>query len=66
MLKIDGKKMEVTMAQKNMSLSDLSKQAGLSRQTLYKVRMGRNARVTTVGGIAKALGIDPTEIIKEH
>lgn len=37
---------------------------GLSPQTLTRIRKGTDVKPVTVGKIAKALGVDPAEIIE--
>lgn len=64
-MRIDNVKLDLWLARQQKSLIDL-RSAGISPQTLTKVRRGEAVKPKTVGGIAAALGVDPTEIIKEE
>lgn len=64
-MKADRKKLELAMARKCMSTEDLTKAAALPRPTVNNVVTGRSVRPGTLGRIAKALGVDPADIIKE-
>ena len=56
-------KLEVALARVEMPLSGLRK--WVSPQTIRKVRRGESIQPRTVGRIAKALGVDPADLIKE-
>lgn len=60
-MKIDKGKLDIILAKKCMSLTDL--RGKLSAGTLTRIR---SAEVTTktVGKLAAALGVDPAEIIE--
>ena len=60
-MKVNCQKLDVILARKCLSLADLSPE--LSKATLQKVRDGKGVRTKTVGKLAKALGVDVTEII---
>lgn len=62
-MKVDNSKLEMELARKCVTLSDL-RGNGLSPQTLTRIRKGTDVKPVTVGKIAKALGVDPAEIIK--
>lgn len=62
-MKINGKKLEMELARNCKNLSSL-RGDGLSPQTLTRVMNGRDVKPVTVGKIAKALGVDPVEIIE--
>ena len=62
-MKIDQYKLELYMASKCMSVIKLAKAAGISRETVYGIRKGENAKPETVGKIAKALDVDPTFLL---
>lgn len=64
-MRIDNVKLDLWLARQQKSLIDL-RSSGISPQTLTKVRRGEAVKPKTVGGIAAALGVDPTEIIKEE
>lgn len=60
-MKIDSRKLEIALAKQCMSLTDLRKL--FSPATLTSIRAERDVRTKTVGKLAKALGVDVTEII---
>lgn len=64
-MKADRKKLELAMAQACMNTKDVQKKAGIPRPTLNNVISGRNIRPGTIGKVAKALGVDVTEILEE-
>lgn len=49
-----------------MNTEDVQKATELPRPTLNNVISGRNVRPGTIGRVAKALGIDVTEILEEE
>lgn len=63
-MKIDNKKLDLLLAQRCMNLRDLRQ--GTSPQTLTRIRRGEEVLPATVGRIAKALGIDPADLIAEE
>lgn len=65
-MKTDKGKLTLAMARACMNPQDLAKAAELPPQTVNGVIRGRSVRPATLGKIAKALGVDPAEIIKEE
>lgn len=63
-MKIDRNKYELARARACMSFNDLIK-AGIPKGSLCRIIGGADARPETVGKIAKALGVDVTEIIED-
>lgn len=63
---IDRKKMELAMARACMSSAELPSAAGLPRPTVQNAIVGKSVRPATLGRIAKALGVDPAELLKEE
>ena len=63
---IDKSKIEIAMARACMNPQDLAKAAQMPAQTVNGALRGRSIRAATLGRIAKALGVDVTEIIKEE
>lgn len=63
-MQIDVEKLEVALARNCKTLSDFRRD-GLSPQTLTRVRKGAEVKPVTVGKIAKALGVDPADIIEK-
>ena len=62
-MRIDPKKMELYLARACMSETDLRN--GTSPQTLLRIRRGMEGKPKTVGRIARALGVDVTDIIQD-
>lgn len=64
-MKTNRKKLEIAMARACMNTEDLQKAAEMPRPSLNNVISGKSARPATIGRIARALGVDVTEIIEE-
>ncbi len=63
---LDVEKVELLALRKCWGLSDVQKAAGLASQTLYNVKRGRSlATPRTIGRVARALDVDPREILKD-
>lgn len=65
-MKTNRKKLEIAMARACMNTEDLQKAAEMPRPSLNNVISGKSARPATIGRIARALGVDVTEIIDEE
>lgn len=65
-MKTNKKKLELAMARACMNTEDLQKAAEMPRPSLNNVISGKSARPATIGRIARALGVDVTEIIDEE
>lgn len=65
-MKADRKKLELAMARACIGSADLPAAAGLPRPTVQNVIAGKSVRPATLGRIARALGVDPAEIIDER
>lgn len=63
-MKINKKKMDIILARECKTVSAL--RAGTSPQTLAKIQHGGSFRPSTVGRIAKELGVDVTELIESE
>lgn len=63
-MKVNRKKLELAMARACMTSAELPAAAGMPRPTVQNAITGRRVRPATVGKIAKALGVDPAEIIE--
>lgn len=57
-------KVSLLMAKQCINQQTLAAKAGISRQTLSAVMNGRNCRPELLGKIAKALEVEPEEIIE--
>ena len=64
-MKADRKKLELAMARACMESRNLPAAAGLPRPTVQNVLVGKSVRPSTLGRIAKALGVDPADIIEK-
>lgn len=59
-------KVELIMADNCVTYDSLSKKSGLSRITIQKMLAGKvDTRPATVGKIAKALGVNAKELLKD-
>lgn len=65
-MKVSRKKLEMAMARACMDSSELQKAADLPRATINNAITGRSVRPSTLGKIAKALEVDPSEIIEQE
>lgn len=63
-MKVNRQKLELAMARACMTSAELPKAAELPRATVQNAVVGKGVRPATVGKIARALGVDPAEIIK--
>jgi len=63
-MKINNRKLDVVLARKCLNLSQL--RAGISPQTITRIRSGIAVKPATVGKIAQALGVDPEDIIEKE
>lgn len=64
-MKVNRNKLELAMARACMESRDLPAAAGLPRPTVQNAVVGKSVRPATLGRIAKALGVDPAELIQE-
>jgi lambda repressor-like predicted transcriptional regulator len=61
---IDRKKIEIIMARKELTLTELSKKTGLRCQYLSRVIGRECGEPKTVGRLARGLGVDATDILR--
>lgn len=61
-MKIDLTKLDIALARECKTISDL--RGGVSPQTLARVKRGEEVKPRTIGKIARALGVDVTEIME--
>ena len=64
-MKLDATKIRVYMARKALTGLDLATAAGISRQTVSMILHGKDCTEATAGKIAKALNLDPTDLIAD-
>ena len=65
-MKIDRIKIKLAIAQKEMNQTEFAEKCGISRQSICAILGRGTCSIANVGKIAKALGIEPQEIIKEE
>lgn len=58
-------KVNLFRARKCMTIADLAKEYGSSRQRMHMILNQRNVTPVCAGRLAKALGVDVTEIIED-
>lgn len=63
-MRIDIKKMDLSLARAGMT--DRKLRSSVSAHTLTKIRRGEDVKPFTVGRIARALGVDPADILVEE
>lgn len=63
---VDTLKLRITMAEKDLRIKDLANLAGVSIPTVNKARNGKSIRESNIVKIAKALSLDPLELIREE
>lgn len=65
-MKLDRDKLKIAMARTCMNVGDIIKIADMPRPSFNNAYQGKEVRPATLGRIAKALGVDVTEIMKEE
>lgn len=64
-MRIDRVKLIAEMARRDVTSTRLAEAAGVSRVTVSALRCGKTCTAETAGKIARALGVDVTEIMEE-
>ena len=49
-----------------MSISDLSEVSGVHRNTIHRIEQGKPAYTTTIRKLAKALEVEPSELVESE
>lgn len=62
-MRVNRVKLDIALARSCKSLSDI-RGDGISPQTLSRIKKGEEVKPYTAGKIAKALGVDPVDIIE--
>lgn len=65
-MKADRIKLELAMARACLDSRELAEKAQIPRPTLNNAIVGKGIRPSTLGRIAKALGVDPLDIIEKE
>jgi transcriptional regulator with XRE-family HTH domain len=63
-MEVDVEKLRELRRKKVLSLGELAKEAGVHRNTLTRVENGEPAYPATIRKIARALDVEPTELVK--
>ena len=59
-------RIRVMRAERGMTLRDLEEASGVSKDAISEIERGRRQpRISTIMQLAKGLGVDPTELLKE-
>ena len=64
-MKLNRDKVDIALARKMMNATDLAKAYGVSRARMHVILNSQSLTPATAGRIAKALGVDVTEIIDQ-
>ena len=64
-MRIDSIKIKLLMAEQEINQTVLAERCGLARQNISITLARGTCSIAKVGKLAKALGVDPREIIKE-
>lgn len=64
-MKVSRDKLNLAMARACMNTAELTRVAEMPRPTVNNAITGRDVRPATIGKIARALGVDVTEIIED-
>lgn len=65
-MKIDAGKIKMILAERGMTQAELAKACGVSRQNVSTILLRGTCSLVTAGKIAKGLGIQVAEIMKEE
>lgn len=65
-MKIDRKALDMLLAQQEMTLTELANRSGMGRHQMYTLLRNGSCRPITAGRIARGLGVDVSEIIKQE
>lgn len=60
---MDKNKLIAIMAKKGMTQADLADKAHLSRTAVYRMLQGSTPRIPTLGKVARALDVEPSELL---
>lgn len=64
-MKIDKRKFDLLRAKRCMTTQQLAKAANVSTATIYSIGKTAETKAVIVGKFAKALGVEPEDIIEE-
>lgn len=64
-MRIEGLKVKLLLAERNLKQYDLAELSGISKATINSVLNGKTASVRTIYAIAKALNVPTEDILKK-
>jgi len=64
-MKLNIVKLRSEIARNEVNLKMLSEKCGVSRNTLSAINAGKSCGFIALGKIAKALGVDPADLLEE-
>ena len=65
-MKIDTERLDFAICEKGMMLKDVAQDSGITEQAFRNIRTGKSEpKLSTLGRIASALGVNIKDIIKE-
>ena len=62
-MKISAQKLELLLAQKQMTTGELAKRSGLCRHNISTIRRRGTCMPVTLAKLAKGLGVNPVDLI---
>ena len=65
-MKANKKALMLAMARACIGRKEISEKAGMPEMTVKNVLDGRSVRPATLGKVARALGVDPLEIMEQE
>lgn len=64
-MKLNITKLLILLAEKEMSLQELSEKSGVSRNTVSVIKAGKTCRPDTIGKLARSLEVSVEELIED-
>ena len=64
-MKINKRKLEIAMARAELNRNELSQKANMPIPTICNLYKRQSCKPATIGRIAKALGVDVTELLED-
>ena len=65
-VKVDAKKLRALRRKRVLTLRELSEKAGVSKDTISRIEREGTAYPATIRKLAKALDVDPPELVPEE
>lgn len=64
-MRVDRVKLIAEMARQEIKVKELVEKAGVSRSTVTAMRTGKSCNANSIAHVARALGVDVSEIIEQ-